>query len=213
MRITKTPEERKSELIAAARRLFDERGVQKTRVSDIVKHVGVAQGVFYYYFRSKNEIVNEVIRQVDAEMEIQATAILADTQASFCQKISRFIELFLGLVDQFLADGETNLAALNLEETTKSGPAVRGSAILTEKLLRLVRQGAAEGQVPANFPEESLLVLLYGLRTLAGKRLPSREMIYTIAEQSLCLPKGQLLQYCNKQPPADMIGYSRPGTA
>ena len=46
MRISKTPQERKIELIAAARRLFDERGIHKTRVSDIVQYVGVAQGVF-----------------------------------------------------------------------------------------------------------------------------------------------------------------------
>lgn len=204
MRITKTPEERRTELIAAARRLFDERGVQKTRVSDIVKYVGVAQGVFYYYFNSKAEIVSEVIHQVDAEMEIQSSAVLADKQASFCQKLARIIDLYLNLIDQFLADNETNLAALRLGGDDNDSPAARGSAILTEKLLRLVRQGAAEGQLPAAYPEESALVLLYGLRTLAGQRLPSRRMIYTLAEQSLRLPCGHLLQYCDRQA-ADMV--------
>lgn len=199
MRISKTPQERKTELIFAARRLFDEKGVQKTRISDIVKQVGVAQGVFYYYFPSKAELVEEVIRQVDTEMEQKASAILADRQACFCQKLALFIELFLALIDQFLADGDTSLAALHLDELVPS-PAARGTAILTKKLLRLVRQGAVAGQVPAAYPEESILVLLYGLRTLGARHTPSREMIYTMTEQALQLPHGQLTQFCVAPP-------------
>jgi TetR/AcrR family fatty acid metabolism transcriptional regulator len=42
-------------LVKAAIRIFAQRGYHNTRVSDIVREVGAAQGVFYYYFKSKDE--------------------------------------------------------------------------------------------------------------------------------------------------------------
>ena len=62
-RVTKDPEERKQELIDAAERLFMERGYEATAVSDIVQEVGVAQGTFYYYFPSKEEILEAIIEK------------------------------------------------------------------------------------------------------------------------------------------------------
>lgn len=61
MRITKSKEERKEELILAAVELFNASGYENTYVSDIVKKVGVAQGTFYYYFESKEEILYSIL--------------------------------------------------------------------------------------------------------------------------------------------------------
>ncbi len=46
----------KRQLVSAAVDVFDENGFQKARVSDIVSRAGVAQGTFYLYFKSKEEI-------------------------------------------------------------------------------------------------------------------------------------------------------------
>lgn len=47
-------------LIASAIRMFKQKGFQKTRVSDIVADAGVAQGTFYNYFRSKDDIFRNI---------------------------------------------------------------------------------------------------------------------------------------------------------
>lgn len=47
-------------LIASAIRMFQKNGFQMTRVSDIVADAGVAQGTFYNYFKSKEEIFKEI---------------------------------------------------------------------------------------------------------------------------------------------------------
>ncbi|NLD49304.1 MAG: TetR/AcrR family transcriptional regulator [Clostridiaceae bacterium] len=62
-RITKDAEERKNEILDAARELFLENGIEKTSVSEIVKKVGVAKGLFYYYFRSKEDLVNALFER------------------------------------------------------------------------------------------------------------------------------------------------------
>ena len=48
---------RRAEIVSAAAVAFAEQGVACTAVSDIVKAAGVAQGTFYLYFESKDDVV------------------------------------------------------------------------------------------------------------------------------------------------------------
>ena len=61
IRVTKKPEERRKELIDIAEQLFIKKGYEQTAVSDIVKKTKVAQGTFYYYFKTKEEILDYII--------------------------------------------------------------------------------------------------------------------------------------------------------
>ena len=55
-RNVKDPEERKRELINIASRLFEKYGYEKVSVRDILAEVNGAPGMFYYYFKSKEDI-------------------------------------------------------------------------------------------------------------------------------------------------------------
>ena len=57
-------EARRAELVSAAAAVFAERGVANTAVSDIVKAAGVAQGTFYLYFDSKDDVVLAVVERI-----------------------------------------------------------------------------------------------------------------------------------------------------
>lgn len=63
MRITKEPEERKQEIFDAALQLFGEKGYEKTTIADIAKAIGVAQGLCYRYFSSKEVLFDSAIDQ------------------------------------------------------------------------------------------------------------------------------------------------------
>ena len=104
MRVTKEPEIRRAELIDAARQLFDKNGIKNTQVSQIVEKVGVAKGLFYYYFKSKDEIVNEVVDLEMSELKEASLKILADTQLTFYQKTSEFVAIYMHMIDQFSGD-------------------------------------------------------------------------------------------------------------
>lgn len=58
--------------------LAAERGFAKTRVSDIVGHVGVGQGVFYWYFDSKDALFGEILEDTTLRMRIFQGAYIAD---------------------------------------------------------------------------------------------------------------------------------------
>ena len=53
---SKPPEERRKELVDTAARLFAEKGYESVSVRDILNEVSGAPGMFYYYFKSKQDI-------------------------------------------------------------------------------------------------------------------------------------------------------------
>lgn len=55
-------------LLKAAKKVFEEKGFLKTRVSDIAARAGVSHGHFYNYFDSKNAIFRELARDVDQKL-------------------------------------------------------------------------------------------------------------------------------------------------
>jgi len=60
---TEHPASMKRELIIqAAVKVFARRGYFNSRVSDIVQEINAAQGLFYYYFRSKEDILQGIFR-------------------------------------------------------------------------------------------------------------------------------------------------------
>lgn len=70
---------RQSELLAAARETFIERGYFDTRVEDIAQRANVSRATFYTYFESKDEILAVIVGELvddlfDASGESLATA-------------------------------------------------------------------------------------------------------------------------------------------
>ncbi len=61
MRITKDPEERKQEILDTAMKLFYEKGYEKTSITDIANTIGIAQGLCYRYFPSKESLFDHAI--------------------------------------------------------------------------------------------------------------------------------------------------------
>jgi len=54
-------DERPEEIIAAAMKLFVERGFTATRLDDIARSAGVSKGTLYLYFKSKEEIFKTAV--------------------------------------------------------------------------------------------------------------------------------------------------------
>ena len=184
MRISKEPEVRRAELVKAARELFDRNGIKNTQVSQIVDKVGVAKGLFYYYFKSKDEIVNEVVKEVMSELREDSERILADESLTFYQKASEFIVLYMHMIDQFSGDKEKNLANM-LEVISGNSIAQDANELLQRQINRLLEEGVRDGVLTIDY-------LILGLLAQSRKQLLSMEQIITIIEQAMHLPAGSL---------------------
>lgn len=70
-RLTARGQRRRLELLDYAARRFASQGYHSTTVTDIVDGLGVAKGVFYWYFSSKEELFRQVL--TDAERDLRRT--------------------------------------------------------------------------------------------------------------------------------------------
>ena len=58
--LEKIKAERKDQIVLAGLKVFCEKGYDGAKVDDIVKKAGCSHGLFYHYFRNKQEIFDEL---------------------------------------------------------------------------------------------------------------------------------------------------------
>lgn len=81
-------------ILHAAARLFHERGYQKTTVRDIGDAVGILSGSLFYHFRSKDEILLEIMREAALGLTRHAEDVLRGTGEP-AERLRRLIDMEL----------------------------------------------------------------------------------------------------------------------
>ena len=82
----KKGERRKQELLQIAYRMFLQKGYEETSVDEIISQAGIAKGTYYYYFETKEQMLEEVIGMM-IEQEMQAAEQILQTDLPVPQKI------------------------------------------------------------------------------------------------------------------------------
>jgi len=67
-RTPQDPQIRINEILEAADQLFFTKGYHATTINDIAKKMGVAQGMLYYYFKSKEEVLEMLLEHHAASL-------------------------------------------------------------------------------------------------------------------------------------------------
>ena len=82
-------------ILAAAERLFRQKGVDAVGLAELMKEAGFTQGGFYNHFASKEALVSEVIGQAMDEGEQQLGAAIAESRRRGADPLIRQIKWFL----------------------------------------------------------------------------------------------------------------------
>jgi len=67
----------KNSIVESATKFFSKFGFYKTTMDEIAKHIHKAKGVLYYYFKSKEELFNEVLKQELNSVKAELTQIVS----------------------------------------------------------------------------------------------------------------------------------------
>lgn len=157
-RISKHPEERKQELIDTAERLFATKGYDQTAISDIVKEVNVAQGTFYYHFKSKADILEAVVNKSVLKMADKVRLI---TERDDINPAAKLNGLFDALVDfSRLNDELTNLVHRENNLILHQKMASTTLSVLVPLLSKILQEGTAQGIFDVAHPVETAVLLL-----------------------------------------------------
>lgn len=157
-RVVKDPDVRREELIDIAEELFLKNGYEETPVSDIVKKAQVAQGTFYYYFKSKDEILDaladrylrEVVTLLEEQIQKDDTTAL-EKIANILKSLSTFNWNRVKLLGYL---HEEKNALLHLKMERKSYP------LLIPLFVQIIEQGIKEGLFSTKYPREAALTTI-----------------------------------------------------
>jgi TetR/AcrR family fatty acid metabolism transcriptional regulator len=152
------PIDKRRQILDAAIRVFARQGFHATRVADIADEAGVAYGLVYHYFKSKDEVLNELFS------ERWSLLLAAIDEADRGEAAPRAkLEAVAGfIVDSYRHDPE--LMKVIIVEVTRAAnsfgrthlPEIRRAY---DSIARIVadgqRQGAFRGDIDADFASMS----------------------------------------------------------
>ncbi len=188
MRITKEPEVRKKEIIDVAMKLFEENGIMKTSMNDIAKEMDVAKGLLYYYFKSKDELITEVIESFSKDVDEEIKGIMKSEAFTFYEKLSLIIGKFFNSIAEHPAMMDlspVNPGIFDYVKTKLSDVAIYHAKALLE-------EGEAKGILKIRYPEYVLRMLISGIADLYMDGINDPEILTVIIEQTLGLPLGKI---------------------
>lgn len=91
---------RREELLKVCGELFAQRGVASTTVRDIADAAGILSGSLYYYFDSKEAIVEDILAELLEFMWARYDVVIASSKRP-TEKLEGIVEVSLGAIDRF----------------------------------------------------------------------------------------------------------------
>ena len=89
MRRIKNPQERKREFLNTAKKLFFTKGYEQTSVDSIIKEIGLSKGSFYYYFKSKEDLLDELTKDLIMHILEEMKIIVAREDLNAITKLNK----------------------------------------------------------------------------------------------------------------------------
>lgn len=82
----------RSRILRESSLYFAKNGFGDTKISDLAEHIGIGQGTIYLYFRSKEELFEEIRKNADNSIEVKKIRALAKLTVSASSKIEKISE-------------------------------------------------------------------------------------------------------------------------
>ena len=169
----KKGERRKQELLQIAYRMFISRGYEHTCVDEIIQEAGIAKGTFYYYFETKEQMLEEVIgMMIDRETEAARQILMADIPVP--QKIAGIISSFRPTQEETPIEG----ALMQPENIVMHGKIRKKIVEAAVPLISgVVEEGITQGVFSCDcVPERVRMLLLVSSDTFDEGRFTARDI-------------------------------------
>ena len=171
-------EERRKQILDAAETVFTKHGMDKARMDDIVHESGLSKGSLYWYFKSKDAIIQALLDRVFID-EMRYAEALVNAQGSSSERLRIFIanvvqeykrfENMLPLAYEFVAQA----ARSKVIRQAIVGYFERYTAILAE----IIRQGVENGEFKPCDPDDIALSVIAMYEGMAMLWFVDRELV------------------------------------
>jgi AcrR family transcriptional regulator len=148
----------RAEIIAAATRLFARRGIAATTMAEIAESAGLGASSLYYWFRSKQQILEVIIEDVN-RAPLQLAEDLATRQGPALARLRELIQLDVEALCALPFD-INEVHRLAAEDDDAFDRYWSDRRRLIEAVERLVAEGVRSGELRAIDPHLTALTLL-----------------------------------------------------
>jgi AcrR family transcriptional regulator len=149
-------------VLEAAARVFHEKGYESTSIQDIAEAVGILKGSLYYYIRSKEDLLYEILQSVheDALANIER---LDGVEGGGLERIRAFVTAHL----TFNAENLTRMGVFyhDFRSLTdgRNATIVAARDVYDEKLRSLIRQGQEEQTICPDLDPKVTAIAVMGM--------------------------------------------------
>lgn len=159
------PDERREEFMDTAEKLFWENGIVHTTVAAIVKEMNVAKGLFYYYFDSKDDVIQAISEKYSRKVS-QALQQAVDSAGDFNSRLHAFVVSTLTSFRKLWKKLDSVEQDIDISEL--SGRTIEeAKAAACQTLKSLLEEGNRSGFLHIDNPETFARALVGGMSDLA----------------------------------------------
>ncbi|MGN0473941.1 MAG: TetR/AcrR family transcriptional regulator [Acutalibacteraceae bacterium] len=167
-------EEMRRKILHESMLYFARNGFSGTKISDLAKHIGIGQGTIYVYFKSKEELFQEIYKMINRDSDIKQIKLLAALPMPAKKKIHKLTEEVMKQLENdesFAGMIALNTQMLLEEDGDYSSNDTTYQSELYKHMAKIIEQGQREGSVVPGNPMKLAdyywgVVYLYSLKKL-----------------------------------------------
>ena len=133
-------EDMRSKILKESSLYFARNGFGDTKISDLAKHIGIGQGTIYLYFKSKEELFDEIRAAADNMEELKKIKLLKKLPVPAKIKIDKVSEE----VCRLLAEDEAFCVRITLQTQLLLESEDMHTEDLYKELAAIIKQGQKE---------------------------------------------------------------------
>jgi AcrR family transcriptional regulator len=184
---TEREREKRRQILRAAITVFARSGYHTSRVADVAKEAGVAYGLVYHYFGSKEDLLDTIFRRTWARMLAAVEAVEAE-EGSAREQLAGVARIVLGSWE-----ADADLIRVLIREVARSpqlGHEVGEIQHAFAGLQRIIARGQERGELRSDVDPRLAAWILYGAleEILTGwvfERLPASAADVDEAERTV----------------------------
>lgn len=177
-------EKRRVLIMEKALKLFATYGVDNITIDDIADSLKISHGLFYHYFKNKNDLIDEIIKKSKDVFSILLSQLNSEDKSP--KEIVRFLSEFI--LNELKEDEENAyyinfFLTINFQKTYRSNDT---GHLEIENLLNIIKKGQKEGEFKDNVePWEILTIFFTSLEGLTNGKIKYKNEYKLPSSQAL----------------------------
>lgn len=200
MRIVKSPEDRREEILECATKLFLAYGFQKTKVEDIIKELNISKGLVFYYFKTKEELIDAVVDRISNNAATPAIEIIKSSDI-FPLKLAKSVQYYIKFAMEFKGNFRLMINSDKLKVMGRFRDSMFGKVLPYSA--KLADEGIKQGYIKNQDATNSMIIIITGSITYVSinsdtPKFNYEQFLSSVAntiEMALGMEKGSVAQF------------------